>query len=89
MALGGQRADILRLVLGQGAQLTVIGGAVGIVAALALARLMSSLLFGVSANDPLTFVGVAVLLGIVSGAACYIPARRAVRVDPIVALRYE
>ncbi|MGB7023265.1 MAG: ABC transporter permease [Candidatus Acidiferrales bacterium] len=89
MALGGQRADILRLVLGQGAQLTVIGGVVGIVAALALARLMSSLLFGVSANDPLTFVGVAVLLGIVSGAACYIPARRAVRVDPIVALRYE
>ncbi|HXT73213.1 MAG TPA: ABC transporter permease [Candidatus Angelobacter sp.] len=89
MALGGQRADILRLVLGQGARLTVIGGAAGIVAALALARLMSSLLFGVSANDPLTFVGVAVLLGIVSGAACYIPARRAVRVDPIVALRYE
>ena len=89
MALGGQRADILRLVLGQGAQLTVIGGAVGIVAALALARLMSSLLFGVSANDPPTFVAVAVLLGIVSGAACYIPARRAVRVDPIVALRYE
>src|SRR5579872_1441382 len=89
MALGGQRADILRLVLGQGAQLTVIGGVTGIVAALALARLMSSLLFGVRANDPLTFVAVAVLLAIVSGAACYIPARRAVRVDPIVALRYE
>ncbi|HVA18282.1 MAG TPA: ABC transporter permease [Candidatus Dormibacteraeota bacterium] len=89
MALGGQRADILRLVLGQGAQLTVIGGVVGIVAALVLARLMSSLLFGVSANDPLTFVAVAALLAIVSGAACYIPARRAVRVDPIVALRYE
>ncbi len=89
MALGGQRADILRLVLGQGAQLTVIGGVVGIIAALALARLMSSLLFGVRANDPLTFIAVAVLLAIVSGAACYIPARRAVRVDPIVALRYE
>jgi len=89
MALGGQRGDILRLVLGQGAQLTVIGGVVGIVAALALARLMSSLLFGVNANDPLTFVAVAVLLAIVSGAACYVPARRAVRVNPIVALRYE
>jgi len=89
MALGGQRGDILRLILGQGAQLTVTGGVVGIVAALALARLMSSLLFGVSANDPLTFVAVAVLLAIVSGAACYIPARRAVRVNPIVALRYE
>ncbi|HLJ23440.1 MAG TPA: ABC transporter permease, partial [Candidatus Acidoferrales bacterium] len=69
MALGGQRADILRLVLGQGAQLTAIGGVTGIVAALALARLMSSLLFGVRANDPLTFVAVAVLLAIVSGAA--------------------
>ncbi|HKV28328.1 MAG TPA: ABC transporter permease [Candidatus Acidoferrales bacterium] len=89
MALGGQRRDILRLVLGQGAQLTVIGGVLGIVAALALARLMSSLLFGVGANDPLTFVAVAILLVIVSGAACYIPARRAVRVDPMVALRYE
>ena len=89
MALGGQRADILGLVLGQGAQLTAIGGVVGIVVALTLARLMSSLLFGVSVHDPLTFVAVAVLLGIVSGAACYIPARRAVRVNPIVALRYE
>src|SRR5579872_4675161 len=89
MALGGQRADILRLVLGQGAQLTAIGGVTGIVAALALARLMSSLLFGVRRSEPLTFVAVAVLLAIVSGAACYIPARRAVRVDPIVALRYE
>ncbi|MGH9711219.1 MAG: ABC transporter permease, partial [Candidatus Acidiferrales bacterium] len=89
MALGGQRGDILRLVLRQGAQLTVIGGVVGIVAALALTRLMSSLLFGVSATDPLTFVAVAVLLAIVSGAACYIPAQRAVRVDPMVALRYE
>jgi len=89
MALGGQRADILRLVLGQGAQLTAIGGVAGILAALALARLMSSLLFGVNANDPLTFVTVAVVLAIVSGAACYIPARRAVRVNPIVALRYE
>src|SRR5579864_686199 len=89
MALGGQRGDILRLVLGQGAQLTAIGGVGAIVAALALARLMSSLLFGVNANDPLTFVAVAVLLAIVSGAACYVPARRAVRVNPIVALRYE
>ncbi|MGB6786907.1 MAG: FtsX-like permease family protein, partial [Candidatus Acidiferrales bacterium] len=89
MALGGQRGDILRLVLGQGARLTLIGGAVGIVVALAVTRLMASLLYGVSATDPLTFVAVAILLALVSGAACYIPARRAMRVDPMVALRYE
>ncbi|MGC1106568.1 MAG: FtsX-like permease family protein, partial [Candidatus Acidiferrales bacterium] len=89
MALGGQRGDILRLVLGQGARLTLVGGAIGIVVALALTRLTTSLLFGVSASDPLTFVAVAILLVLVSGAACYIPARRAMRVDPMVALRYE
>ncbi len=89
MALGGQRSDILRLVLGQGAWLTVIGGAIGIVAALAVTRLAASLLYGVSARDPLTFVAVTILLALVSGVACYIPARRAMRVDPIVALRYE
>lgn len=89
MALGGQRSDILRLVLGQGAWLTAIGGAIGIVAALAVTRLATTMLYGVSAYDPLTFIAVIVLLAIVSGAACYMPARRAMRVDPIVALRYE
>jgi putative ABC transport system permease protein len=89
IALGGERADILRLVVGQGWRLTVVGGAIGIVAALVAMRWVASLLYGVTAHDPLTFVGVVVLLAIVSGAACYIPARRAVRVDPMVALRYE
>jgi putative ABC transport system permease protein len=89
MALGGQRSDILRLVLVQGAWLTLIGGAIGIVAALAVTRLATTLLYGVSAYDPLTFVAVAILLALVSGAACYLPARRAMRVDPMVALRYE
>ena len=89
MALGGQRRDILALVLGQGARLTLIGGAIGIAAALAMTRWIASLLYGVSAYDPLTFAVVVILLLLVSGAACYIPARRAMRVDPMVALRYE
>lgn len=89
MALGGQRWDILRLVLGQGAQLTVIGGVIGIGVALGLTWLASSLFYGVSAQDPVTFVAVGFLLILVSGAACYLPARRAVKVDPMVALRYE
>jgi putative ABC transport system permease protein len=89
MALGGQRSDILRMVLGQGARLTVIGGAIGIAVALAASQWVASLLYGVTARDPLTFVGVVVLLAIVAGAACYLPARRATRVDPMVALRYE
>ena len=79
----------MRLVMGQGARLAVIGVAVGIVAGLALTQLMRSLLFGVSAADPLTFAGVAILLTVVAVSACYIPARRAMRTDPIVALRYE
>jgi putative ABC transport system permease protein len=89
MALGAQQNDVLRLVLGQGSRLTAIGVAIGIALALALTQLMRKLLFGVSATDPLTFAGVALLLAFVALAACYIPARRASQVDPMVALRYE
>ena len=89
MALGAQPGDVLRLVIGHGARMALIGVAVGIVAALGLTRLIASQLFGVSAHDPLTFLGVALLLIIVAVAACFIPARRAMRVDPMVALRYE
>jgi len=89
MALGAQRADVLQMVLRQGFRLAAIGVAIGVGAAMAVARLMTSLLYGVSAGDPLTFTGVAVLLSCVALMACYIPARRAMRVDPLVALRYE
>lgn len=89
MALGAQRNDVLQLVLGHGSRLTVIGVSVGIAAALALTRLIRSLLFGVSSSDFLTFTAVVILLALVALTACYIPARRATRVDPIVALRYE
>ena len=89
MALGAQRSDVLRLVLGNGAKMVLIGVASGIAASLALTRLMAKMLFGVSAYDPLTFLAVACLLILVAMAASYIPARRAMRVDPVVALRYE
>jgi predicted permease len=89
VALGAQGGDVLRLVIGHGARMALIGVGIGIVAALGLTRLMANQLFGVSAHDPLTFAGVAALLMIVAVAACYIPARRAMRVDPIIALRYE
>jgi predicted permease len=89
MALGAQQNDVLRLIIGHGARMALVGVAVGIVAAMGLTRLMANQLFGVSPHDPITFVGVAGLLIIVAVAACYIPARRAMRVDPIIALRCD
>jgi putative ABC transport system permease protein len=89
MALGAKPQDVLRLVLGQGARLALFGILAGVIASLALTRLMSSLLFGVSATDPVTFTGVAVFLSGIALLACYIPARAAMALDPVVALRYE
>jgi putative ABC transport system permease protein len=89
LSLGAQRADVLRLILGRGAKMALLGVAAGVAGSLALTRLMAKLLFGVSVYDPLTFLAVAGLLMLVALAACYIPARRAMRVDPMVALRYE
>jgi putative ABC transport system permease protein len=89
MALGAPRREVFRLVLGEGLKLAGIGIAIGVVAAFGLARLMSSLLYAVSATDFETFAGVAILLALVALLACYVPAWRAMRVDPMVALRYE
>lgn len=89
IALGAQRSDVLKMVLHEGMSLTVAGVIAGIASALALTRLLSSLLYGVSATDPFTLAGVALLFALVAVLACYVPARRAMRVDPVVALREE
>jgi predicted permease len=89
MALGAQPGDVSRLIIGHGVRMALIGVAIGAVAALGLTRLMASQLFGVGAHDPLTFAGVAMLLIMVAVVACYIPARRAMKVDPVIALRCE
>jgi putative ABC transport system permease protein len=89
IAVGALRRDVLKLVMGQGVRLAAVGLAAGVLGALALTRLMASLLFGVTATDPATFATVAPLMMAVVLLACFVPARRAMKVDPMVALRHE
>jgi ABC-type antimicrobial peptide transport system permease subunit len=89
MALGAKPADVVRLILRQEARTTLAGVALGALCALALTRAIQAMLFGVSASDPLTLLLVAALLAMVAGFACYVPARRATRIDPLVALRED
>jgi ABC-type antimicrobial peptide transport system permease subunit len=89
MALGAPRGNVLGLILWQGTRLALLGVAIGIAGAFALTRLMHDLLYGVSATDPVTFAAVALVLAVIAMAACYLPARRATRINPVTALRYE
>jgi len=89
VALGAQRRDVLRLVVGHGMRLAAIGLLLGSVTAFFAARAMTILLFGIRPSDPLTYIGITMVLALAALAACYIPARRATSVDPMVALRYE
>jgi ABC-type antimicrobial peptide transport system permease subunit len=89
MALGANQKDVLKMVMRQGAALTASGMAIGIVGALATTRFIKFMLFGINPTDLMTFAAITALLGAVALAACYVPARRATRVDPILALRYE
>ena len=89
MAIGAQPRDVFRMILGQGMVLAVIGIAFGLVGAFGLTRLMRSMLFGVEPTDPLTFAAIALILATVAMVACYLPGRRATKVDPTISLRYE